>query len=365
MRVSLLTKRRGEKHWRTPTVTAYKDEKELKFMLRDSPELLSGDHERRPIVMADEFPVEVGAIDLVGVSVTGSLTVVECKLHTNPQIRREIVGQLFAYGSALWGMRYQDFDQRWRHKNEMGLADHVAKEAGQHELAFERESFVAAVSANLQAGRFTLLVAVDVITDELRRIIEYLSAHTVADVDVEALELGYVADGDVEILVPQVYGLELAERKSATARTSHQWDEETFFAALPPDESITRPAHALITWAADQRLRVVGTTTIAAGLSWHLDAHGSDYTLFTADSRLAKLQLYFGSLKNKPVLDDAERRDHLRRALREHFTIPRESEDKYPSIPLAALAHDVALRAFTAAWDEVIEDVRRSEGDGP
>jgi hypothetical protein len=364
LRVSLLARRKGERHWRTPTVTAYTAEGELQAMLRDSPELLPGDDDRRPIVMADEFPVNVGAVDLVGVSVTGSLTVVECKLRANPEIRRNIVGQLFAYGSALWGMTYEDFDERWRHRTDMALADHVAKEATEHEQTFERESFVAAVAGNLQAGRFTLVVAVDEITAELQRIIEYLSAHTVGDVDVEALELGYVAEGDLEILVPQAYGLELAERKAATSRTSHQWDEGTFVAALPDDPSVTNTVRALLDWAADRRLRVVGTTTVSPGLAWHLDARGSDYTLFTADARTAGLALYFGSLKNKPVLDDPSRRAALVAALSAHFRIPPERVDKYPTVPLADLADDVALLAFTAAWDDVIEDVRAADARG-
>ena len=148
--------------------------------------------------MADEFPVTVGSVDLVGVSATGSLTVIECKLRANPKIRRNVIGQLFAYGSALWGMSYEAFDERWRQRTGTGLADQVAAAAEEQGLDFERESFVAAVADNLEDGRFTLLVAVDEITEELQRIIEYLSAHTVADVRVAALELGYVAEGDVE-----------------------------------------------------------------------------------------------------------------------------------------------------------------------
>lgn len=104
-------------------------------------------------------------------------------------------------------MSYEDFDEGWRKRTGMGLADQVAFAADERSLSFEREPFVAAVTDNLEDGRFTLLVAVDEITDELQRIVEYLSAHTVADMRVAALELGYVAEGDLEVLVPQVFGL--------------------------------------------------------------------------------------------------------------------------------------------------------------
>jgi AraC-like DNA-binding protein len=78
LRVSLLARRKGERHWRTPTVTAYTAEGELQAMLRESPELLPGEDDWRPIVMADEFPVNVGAADLVGVSVTEICFAVGC-----------------------------------------------------------------------------------------------------------------------------------------------------------------------------------------------------------------------------------------------------------------------------------------------
>lgn len=111
--LTILTRHRGDRHWHVPNMSAFTAEGELQTMLRDAPELLLGDDERRPIVMADEFPVSVGSVDLVGVSPTGWLTVVECKLKANPEIRRSIVGQLFAYGSALWGMPYEDFGARY------------------------------------------------------------------------------------------------------------------------------------------------------------------------------------------------------------------------------------------------------------
>jgi hypothetical protein len=364
MRVAMLMKRKGERHWRMPAVSAYTAERELQAMLLESPELLPAEEDRRPIVMADEFPVSFGSVDLVGVSAAGWLTVVECKLKANSEIKRSIVGQLFAYGSALWEMSYEDFDQRWRQRMEMGLADHVAKETAEHGIDWDRDGFVAAVAGNLEAGRLTLVVAVDEITAELRRIIEYLSLHTVGDVAVVALELGYVADGDCQIIVPQTYGVELAERKSTSAKPRRQWDETTFLAALPFDSPSVGVVRALIAWAAEQHVRVVGTTSAAPGLAWHLDAFGAVYPLFTADARLEQLMLYFGTLKNRPVLKDDERRAVLVAALDARFPIPPDRADKYPTIPLVDLADPQALHLFTEVWGGVVRDIREAQAGG-
>jgi hypothetical protein len=361
MKVTMLMKRKGERHWRMPAVSAYTAERELQAMLLESPELLPAEEDRRPIAMADEFPVSFGSVDLVGVSAAGWITVVECKLRANSEIKRSIVGQLFAYGAALWEMSYEDFDQRWRQRMDVALIEHVATQAAEHGVDWDRDGFVAAVASNLEAGRFTLVVAVDEITAELRRIIEYLSVHTVGDVAVVALELGYVADGDCQILVPQTYGVELAERKSTSARPRRPWDETTFFAALPVDSSSVAVVRALIAWASEQHLKVVGTTTVSPGLSWRLDAFGTSYLFFTADVRLEQLMLYFGTLRNRPVLKDDARRAALVAALDAIFPIPPERADKYPTIPLAHLADPQTLHLFTEAWGGVVRDIRDAE----
>jgi len=71
MKTTILVKTGNERGWRVPTVTAYRNEDELRMLLKDSPELLPGDDASRPVVLAHEFPVTFGSVDLVGVSPTG------------------------------------------------------------------------------------------------------------------------------------------------------------------------------------------------------------------------------------------------------------------------------------------------------
>lgn len=61
-----------------------------------------------------EFQSEVGPADIVVVDVMTEGTLVECKLASNPQIRREIVGQMFDYASRLWKMDVDDFAVKLR-----------------------------------------------------------------------------------------------------------------------------------------------------------------------------------------------------------------------------------------------------------
>src|SRR5215213_1750679 len=97
----LLLRRDGDKSWHAPAITAYTNEEALEQLLAESPDLLPGASPER-MVVARQVQTGAGPADLVGVGLDGSLLLVECKLRANPEIRRAVVGQLFAYASSLW-----------------------------------------------------------------------------------------------------------------------------------------------------------------------------------------------------------------------------------------------------------------------
>jgi hypothetical protein len=202
--------RRGDGHWAEPEITGHQNEDALQQLLATAPDLLPGAETGLPLAVAREFPVSSGRIDIVGVDVDGEITLCECKLATNPGIRREVIGQLLEYASVLQGVALTDFANRFEARHGAALWDAVAGIAGE---GFDREAFGQRVAENLGAGRFRLVVVVDRISDALRETILYLNDHL--DRAVLALELAYLRDGDVEMLLPRVFGAESAERKRA------------------------------------------------------------------------------------------------------------------------------------------------------
>ena len=134
--------------------------------------------------------------------------------------------------AGLWSSSYDEFDRLFTDRAGGNLATTVMK-ATDLEDAWDQDAFRQAVTRNLETGRFDLVIAVDSITEELKRVVRYLNEHTVSEVRVLALELDHrAADGDVEVLVPTVYGEESATRKNqGTAR--HVWDEGSFFGPWP------------------------------------------------------------------------------------------------------------------------------------
>ncbi|SDJ02414.1 hypothetical protein SAMN05444157_1335 [Frankineae bacterium MT45] len=170
-----------------------------------------------------------GRLDIAVVSLDGSLTLAECKLRSNPEIRREIVGQIMAYASAMSSWTSRDLESSWRGMAGRDLVDEASKLAAGQQLDFDEVAFRRALDRNLAAGSFRLILAVDNITPELRRIVEFLNRRTADDLEVIAMEFDYIQDGDVQILIPQTYGAEAAARKAAKVA---QHDESSFRTTL-------------------------------------------------------------------------------------------------------------------------------------
>ena len=81
--------------WSSPAVTSYSTESHLQEVLAGQPGLLPG-VSSSPVAVR-ELQTGAGPLDVVVIDAEGQLTLVECKLASNAQIRREIVGQVLDY----------------------------------------------------------------------------------------------------------------------------------------------------------------------------------------------------------------------------------------------------------------------------
>ena len=218
--------RTGSGSWQEPADRGYALETELQVILAAHPHLIPGVSEGA--VSCREFVSAGGHADLVVVDVDGTVTLVECKLAKNPEIRREIVGQMFDYASSLWKMSVADFDARWRARNRESLFQEISEDD------FDLKE---AVAANLAEGRFRIVLAVDAINSDLKRMVEYLNAMSGPTTSVIAVEYTRLSHGDIEILLPRTFGQELAEVKATVARPRDEWPAEKFRDWLASNDS--------------------------------------------------------------------------------------------------------------------------------
>ena len=101
--------RRPGGSWRQPDVSSYTNEKGLQQILLETPTLVPG---VGPAAAVEEmtFP-NGGTVDIAIVEPSGAITLIECKLAKNAELKRAVVGQIMSYAAAAWRAIYEEFDQ--------------------------------------------------------------------------------------------------------------------------------------------------------------------------------------------------------------------------------------------------------------
>jgi hypothetical protein len=211
--------------WTSPIESGYVSEDHLQAMIDEFPELLPG--VSPDSYVCREFSTDSGPIDnLIINAKDGSLTLVECKLAKNPEVRRKILGQIIDYAASLSRLDFEEFHQRWIDR---GGIDLTAIETAKGPLSL-------AVTSNLETARFTLLLAVDEINEPLKQMVEYIQDKTDSSTRVALIELARHITGDVEILIPQTYGYEALKPQTAARSDREPWSKDEYVAWLLANE---------------------------------------------------------------------------------------------------------------------------------
>ena len=201
---NILVKTSGD--WVEPTIQGFEKEGALQKLLADHPALIPGVSAQAKTVR--EFQSLAGKSDIVVVDATADITLVECKLARNPEVRREVIGQLFDYAARLWRMGIDDFEAQWVTRTGKSIFD--------PDVGIDPE-LRETLAANLAERRFRLVLAVDSINEPLRTMVEYVHGITAMTIEVIAVAYEFYEHDGVQILTPRTYGEELAETKPLPA----------------------------------------------------------------------------------------------------------------------------------------------------
>lgn len=327
--MGVLVKRKGGE-WREAKLFRYSDERELQKMLHNSPQLIpvQGELTKTRIFIDEAGLAGAGCTDLIGVDNDGEIYLVECKLATNPQIRREVIGQILEYASYLWELSYEDFDTLFVKRKGETLK---ALLTGTAIEGWEFETFRDAITENLKAGNFHLIIAVDEMNEQLEEIIGFLRKRG-AGVRLQAIELERYVEDDAEILVPHLHGETFQFPVGEHKRVA--WGSESFFAEAKKklnEERLTALTRLYEFSKQQTDWLSWGKGTTYGSVSIHIDriSKRSLYALTTNGHFVAN----FGQLHDS---DTAMKfRDNLGQKLTkfEGLKVPAKFKDLYLSIP--------------------------------
>lgn len=354
----LIRHKQGE--WHQPETSAYSSEKALQELVKHSPSLLPPG---TPMAVVDEFTISgIGSVDLVGISSSGDITIVECKLRANPEIRREVVGQVLAYAGGLWRMSYESFSDSFSRRAHKPLFESV--EALEDAPADEAE-FRDAIRNRLETGEFRLIIAVDDITPELKTIVEYLNEHTLPTVQVLALELAYGSEGEMEFLIPTVYGEESAKRKTRGTISTH-WSEETFAEQVSSrtDGPVKEFVEKLLEHGSQRGDHPFYGSGVTPGMSYYYDLGGQPRSVWALylESPTPKVALNFGTISKWSeeaalnMLGDLKSNSLLQGRL---ASVDASDLNKYPTFPVSQVLVDAdAQSAFFKSLDDLLAETQ-------
>jgi len=295
-------------------------EAHLKQLVMDSPTTLLPNIASGLTAVAEEVsPTGDGPADVIVVDSKGAITVVECKLKRSSKGRRWVVGQALGYAAHLWKLNFKTFKKRFGESQERSKTRGGESPTGLEELPCG----IAAVSENLEAGRFQLVFVTDEIDKWLKRTVPYLNFITSDEIDCLAVSIDPATGQQTQIIGQDQAGPHQPRWKGARKKILDGTENA--------DQAIA--AAGLLHWAADQELTIDFNSDSQTGL-----IKESGCILF----RFVKYQDVKVSFR--AIKGDEERIQRLRKELAD--IDPRFADGDRPVAPLEALANQSKREAF-------------------
>lgn len=182
------------------------DEAWLQTLIANHPELLPvAEIEpafERLIPAGREIACGHGYIDNLYLTAAGRIVMVETKLYSNPQARREVVAQALDYVAALTRMPYEEFEQAV-----CAALHNSGKPSSLYDLvrnspeSIDEQIFFDAVSTHLKRGEILVLVVGDGIRREAENLAYLLQSHAGARFTFALVELATYQTNRGDLLV--------------------------------------------------------------------------------------------------------------------------------------------------------------------
>jgi|CXWL01.1.fsa_nt_gi hypothetical protein len=349
--------------------TPFPAEDLLQRLIAENADLLPGDqidpgNPRRFLLIDREVSVPgegaIGFLDHLFVDQDATPTLVEVKRGGNPQIRREVIGQLLEYAAnapLTWaqGRIRALFEARCvRDRRDPREEMHTALGDG-----LEEEPFWAAADLALRERRMRLIVVTDRLAPELRRIVEFLN-QTMEEIEVLAVEIRQYAGEGPTTLVPTVHGRTLAaeQKKSQSSQRDAPWTAEEHLATTENERGSQARAiaEALLAWCEREADRVWwGRGKLQGSFFPEFFVNGRKILTFAVWT-YGRIEIQFEGLKRQPPFTDPVERESLRRELSAAIgtELPVDKIDKRPSFDILLLAPPAALEGFLRTMRDVV-----------
>jgi Domain of unknown function (DUF4268) len=127
-----------------------------------------------PICM--ELPTGAGIADIIYVTETGQITLVETKLWRNPEARREVVAQILDYAKQLSTWTFEDLDRETAAASRSGPG-HILKCVTKANPELDVARFIDGINSSLKSGDFLLMIIGDGIRSGTESLVSFIQQY--------------------------------------------------------------------------------------------------------------------------------------------------------------------------------------------
>ena len=351
--------------------TEFAEESKLQDYLKDYPALIPledvGEGASELICIGKEVAVPSGAIDLLFIDKDGLLTVIETKLVKNPEIRREVIGQIIEYASYI---------SRWSADKVYAIANAYLKSdldefmLNKYPEGFSADDFRSNIEQNLESGRIRLIIATNKFVEPLQATVTFLNSYS--KFDILLLEVSSFGGKEKEkVLTSSLHG------GKTSPPPPKQWDLPSFMADAGKKckQVEVETMYKIYNFVTE----TIGRTEKSDKLYWGSGArsgtfayykqwHGKFVTLFTVCSD-GYIDFSFPPMRNHGI--PAEVLDSMRTYLNSisgiHFGDEYSDKDntKYPRIRIKDLIDVENLDKFQRAVSNLLKTLNTVEEQHP
>ncbi len=231
----------------------FRSENTLQALIAEYPELLDGrqmrpDNPRRWILITREKGIaessdtsERWSLDHLLIDQDAVPTLVEVKRGSNPELQRNVIGQLLVYaahGAVTWTADElrKTFESEGEAKG-LDPDEEISKLLGT-DVEPNVDAFWIAVATNLAARRLRLLFVADEIPDPLERVVTFLNEQ-MPNIEVLAVEIKQFSGESFQTIVPRVIGRMAASEDASNGGTGprRKLTRLSFLEELPNEEA--------------------------------------------------------------------------------------------------------------------------------
>lgn len=196
---------RGE-GWELDAPQEFDDEASLHRLIQENPSLLPLASTVRLLVLGSEVQLGNGYADILAVEPSGRPAIIEFKLASNREARREIVSQVLAYAASLQGLSVDGLERGPLRLKllQAGYGSILeAVQAQDQEGAVDSNSFPASLQNYLDQGNFRLVLVLDEVSEELASIVAYLDRITIHALTIDLISLNVYEVNGAQVALPQ------------------------------------------------------------------------------------------------------------------------------------------------------------------